>query len=174
LNGRHSRRPFILVPAVDHPSWFARQSVLGRRTPYQDYTTRSLDEFQGFRRSLNSQSRVTKAGLGSWIVGVTSGCRDAHRESPLGTETTDNNAEHFGGSREMVDRLELHLANQRPTKEAAALLGKPAKIIKTLNWLKVCKADGDESKSPLSSANSSGSSKTSNNSFDPRADVLAE
>jgi hypothetical protein len=33
----------------------------------------------------------------------------------------------FGSPREMVDRLELHLSNQRPSKGAAALLKRLAK-----------------------------------------------
>ncbi|SRR6266853_1529370 len=48
-------------------------------------------------------------------------------EELLGTEIPDNDAENFGRPREMVDWLELHLSNQRPNKEAAALLRKLAK-----------------------------------------------
>jgi len=48
-------------------------------------------------------------------------------EEILGTETPYNDAENFGSPREMVDWLELHLSNQRPTKEAAALLRRLAK-----------------------------------------------
>jgi hypothetical protein len=48
-------------------------------------------------------------------------------EEILGTEIPYNDAENFGSPREMVDWLELHLSNQRPTKEAAALLRKLAK-----------------------------------------------
>jgi hypothetical protein len=48
-------------------------------------------------------------------------------EEILGTEIPYNDAENFGSPREMVDWLELHLSNQRPTKEAAALLKRLAK-----------------------------------------------
>jgi hypothetical protein len=48
-------------------------------------------------------------------------------EEVLGAEIPDNDGENFGSPREMVDWLELHLSNQRPTKEAAALLRKLAK-----------------------------------------------
>ena len=48
-------------------------------------------------------------------------------EELLGTEIPDSDAENFGSPREMVDWLELHLSNQRPTKDAAALLRKLAK-----------------------------------------------
>jgi hypothetical protein len=53
-------------------------------------------------------------------------------EEVFGTEIPDGDAETFGSPREMVDWLELHLSNQRPSKGAAALLkrlcvfGKPA------------------------------------------------
>jgi hypothetical protein len=39
----------------------------------------------------------------------------------------DSDAGSFGSPREMVDRLERHLSNQRPNKQAAALLRKLAK-----------------------------------------------
>jgi phosphopantetheine binding protein len=78
-------------------------------------------------------------------------------EEVLGTEIPYNDAETFGSPREMADWLELHLSNQRPNKEAAALLRKLAKAHKTLDWLKAWKAHGDENKLPLSSAKSSGS-----------------
>jgi hypothetical protein len=48
-------------------------------------------------------------------------------EEILGTEIPDSDAESFGSPREMVDWLERHLSNQRPTKEAAAVLRKLAK-----------------------------------------------
>jgi hypothetical protein len=48
-------------------------------------------------------------------------------EEVLGTEIPDYDAENFGSPREMVDWLELHLSNQRPNKEACALLRKLAK-----------------------------------------------
>ena len=48
-------------------------------------------------------------------------------EEVLGTEIPDSDAESFGSPREMVDWLELHLSNQRPNKQAAALLRKLAK-----------------------------------------------
>ncbi len=58
-------------------------------------------------------------------------------EEVFGTEIPDNDAENFGSPRNMVDWLELHLSNQRPNKQAAALLRKPTT---TLNWLKAWKA----------------------------------
>jgi hypothetical protein len=48
-------------------------------------------------------------------------------EEIFGTEIPDNDAESFGGPREMVDWLEPYLSNQRPNKQAAALLRKLAK-----------------------------------------------
>jgi hypothetical protein len=48
-------------------------------------------------------------------------------EEILGTEIPDSDAKSFGSPREMVDWLERHLSNQRPTKEAAAVLRKLAK-----------------------------------------------
>jgi hypothetical protein len=48
-------------------------------------------------------------------------------EEVFETEIPDNDAENFGSPREMADRLELHLSNQRPNKQAAALLRKLAK-----------------------------------------------
>jgi hypothetical protein len=47
-------------------------------------------------------------------------------EEVLGTEIPDDVGENFGSPREMVDWLELHLSNQRPNKDAAALLRKLA------------------------------------------------
>jgi hypothetical protein len=48
-------------------------------------------------------------------------------EEVFGTEIPDSDARSFGGQQEMADWLELHLSNQRPNKEAAALLRKLAK-----------------------------------------------
>jgi hypothetical protein len=48
-------------------------------------------------------------------------------EEVFGTEIPDGDSENFGSPREMVDWLELHLSNQRPSKEAAALLRKLVK-----------------------------------------------
>ena len=48
-------------------------------------------------------------------------------EEVIGTEIPNNEAEQFGGPREIVDWLELHLSNQRPNKQAAALLRKLAR-----------------------------------------------
>jgi len=48
-------------------------------------------------------------------------------EEITGTEIPDGDAENFSSPREMVDWLELHLSNQRPNKESAALLRKLAK-----------------------------------------------
>ena len=48
-------------------------------------------------------------------------------EEIFGTEIPNGDAENFGSPREMADWLELHLSNQRPNKEAAALLRKLAK-----------------------------------------------
>jgi len=48
-------------------------------------------------------------------------------EEVFGTEIPDGDADNFGSPREMVDWLELHLSNQRPSKAAAALLRKLAK-----------------------------------------------
>jgi acyl carrier protein len=48
-------------------------------------------------------------------------------EEILGTEIPDSDAESFGSPREMVDWLERHLSNQRPNKEATAVLKKLAK-----------------------------------------------
>jgi hypothetical protein len=48
-------------------------------------------------------------------------------EEVLGIEIPHGDAETFGSPREMVDWLELHLSNQRPSKGAAALLTKLAK-----------------------------------------------
>jgi acyl carrier protein len=48
-------------------------------------------------------------------------------EEILGTEIPDSYAQSFGSPREMVDWLERHLSNQRPNKEAAAVLRKLAK-----------------------------------------------
>jgi hypothetical protein len=43
-------------------------------------------------------------------------------EEVFGTEIPDGDAENFGNPRKMAEWLELHLSNQRPNKEAAALL----------------------------------------------------
>jgi len=43
-------------------------------------------------------------------------------EEVLGVEIPANDAEQCGSPREMVDLLERHLSNQRPTKGAADLL----------------------------------------------------
>lgn len=48
-------------------------------------------------------------------------------EEVFGSEIPDSDAENFGSPREMVDWLELHLSNQRPNKEAAAMLRRLAK-----------------------------------------------
>jgi hypothetical protein len=48
-------------------------------------------------------------------------------EEVFGTEIPDGDAETFGSPREMVDSLELHLSNQRPSKGASALLKRLAK-----------------------------------------------
>ena len=48
-------------------------------------------------------------------------------EEVLGIEIPDSDAEGFGSPREMVDWLEGHLSNQRPSKQAADLLRKLAK-----------------------------------------------
>ena len=47
-------------------------------------------------------------------------------EEVLETEIPDGDAKNFGSPREMVDWLELHLSNQPPNKQAAALLTKLA------------------------------------------------
>ena len=43
-------------------------------------------------------------------------------EEVLGIEISADDAEQSGSPREMVDLLERHLSNQRPTKKAAELL----------------------------------------------------
>jgi hypothetical protein len=48
-------------------------------------------------------------------------------EELFGTEIPDSDAKNFGGPREMVDWVELHLSNRRPNQGAAALLRKLAK-----------------------------------------------
>ena len=48
-------------------------------------------------------------------------------EEVFGIEIPDGDAETVGSPREMVDWLELHFSNQRPSKRAAALLKKLAK-----------------------------------------------
>jgi len=48
-------------------------------------------------------------------------------EEVLGSEIPDSDAENVGSPREMVDWLELHLSNQRPNQEAAAMLRRLAK-----------------------------------------------
>jgi len=47
-------------------------------------------------------------------------------EEVFGTEIPDGDGKNFGSPRKMEDWLELHLSNQRPNKEAAALLRKLA------------------------------------------------
>ena len=49
-------------------------------------------------------------------------------EQVFGTEIPDGDAETFGSPRDMVDWRELHLSNQRPSKGAAALLKRLAKV----------------------------------------------
>jgi hypothetical protein len=48
-------------------------------------------------------------------------------EEVFGTEIPEGDAETFSSPREMVDWLEFHLSNQRPSTGAAALLRKLAK-----------------------------------------------
>jgi acyl carrier protein len=48
-------------------------------------------------------------------------------EEVFGTEIPNRDAEGFGSPREIVDWLDTHLSNQRPNKNAAALLKKLAK-----------------------------------------------
>jgi hypothetical protein len=48
-------------------------------------------------------------------------------EEIFGTEIPDDDAEHLGNPREMVDLLDRQLSNQRPNKQAAAFLRKLAK-----------------------------------------------
>lgn len=48
-------------------------------------------------------------------------------EEVFGTEIPDGDAGTFDTPREMVEWLELHLSNQRPSKGAAALLKRLAK-----------------------------------------------
>ena len=48
-------------------------------------------------------------------------------EEVLGIEIPDDDAEQCGSPREMVEMLERHLSNQRPTKRAAELLKSIAK-----------------------------------------------
>ena len=50
-------------------------------------------------------------------------------EEIFGTDIPDRDAEGLGSPREMVDWLEPHLSNQRPNKEAAALLKKLSKAL---------------------------------------------
>jgi Phosphopantetheine attachment site len=47
-------------------------------------------------------------------------------EEIFGTDIPANDAEHFGSPSEIVDWLEPHLSNQRPNKNAVALLKKLA------------------------------------------------
>jgi len=47
-------------------------------------------------------------------------------EEIFGVEIPDNDAEGLGSPPEIVDWLEIHLANQRPNKRAAAFLKKLA------------------------------------------------
>ncbi len=48
-------------------------------------------------------------------------------EEAFGVELPVHESEDFGSPQEMVDWLELHLSNQRPNKQAAALLRRLAK-----------------------------------------------
>jgi len=48
-------------------------------------------------------------------------------EEAFGVQLPVHDSKDFGSPQEMVDRLELHLSNQRPNKQAAALLRKLAK-----------------------------------------------
>jgi hypothetical protein len=48
-------------------------------------------------------------------------------EEAFGVELPAHESGDFGSPREMVDWLELHLSNERPSKEATALLRKLAK-----------------------------------------------
>jgi len=48
-------------------------------------------------------------------------------EEVFGADILDDDGEHFGSPREMVDWLEPRLSIQRPSKQAAALLRKLAK-----------------------------------------------
>jgi hypothetical protein len=48
-------------------------------------------------------------------------------EEAFGVELPVHESGDFGSPQEMVDWLELHLSNQRPNKQAAALLRKLAK-----------------------------------------------
>jgi acyl carrier protein len=45
-------------------------------------------------------------------------------EEIFGTDIPSNDAEEFGGPREMVNWLELHLQNRRPNQQAITLLRK--------------------------------------------------
>jgi len=49
-------------------------------------------------------------------------------EEFFGTEIPDDEAEGFGSPSEIVDSLERRLSNQRPNKQAAAMLRKLAKV----------------------------------------------
>ena len=49
-------------------------------------------------------------------------------EELFGTEIPNDDVEEFASPREIVDWLEAHLSNQRPSKQAAALLRKLAKV----------------------------------------------
>ena len=51
-------------------------------------------------------------------------------EEVFGTEIPEGDAGTFGSPRAMVDWLEFHLSNQRPSKGAAALLRRLAKAHK--------------------------------------------
>ena len=75
-------------------------------------------------------------------------------EQVFETEIPSNDAEHFGGPREIVDWLELHLSNQRPNKQATALLIQLARDHNNPEWLKAWKGHGDENKLPQSRAKS--------------------
>lgn len=68
----------------------------------------------------------------------------------------NNDAEYFS-LEEIVDWLESRLSNQRPSKQAARLLGKLARISNGPNWLILSMVRGGESKSQPSFERSSDS-----------------
>jgi hypothetical protein len=57
-------------------------------------------------------------------------------EEAFGAEIPDDLTQHSGGTREMVDWLELRLSNQRPNKRAQVFLKKLAKTNSGLNRLR--------------------------------------
>jgi hypothetical protein len=78
-------------------------------------------------------------------------------EEIFGTDIPDGDRENFGSPREMVDWLEPHLANQRPNKEAAALLRGLAKARNHPELAEGLDGTGRENRSQPSSAKSFGS-----------------